>query len=213
MSATEHYVKLAQSLPPRLLRFFARYPPPLIERPAIPSPLSTAVSTSSADPNASLAENDISTESPSPAKVPNPFKPRKHPVTGSWHGPVFSLRRQADLVKLARNHGVEQLLPHTVKKTEERLRKREQHGLRVRGTGEGQKVKGKAQERTLKTRLDRRKQAMLQMPAMIQQWKEVRLKLMHTTDPLLTGAGWTWTGLEEMAEMTVELTIQLSPRF
>lgn len=173
MATTETYVRLAQSLPPKLLRFFARYPPTSIQRPPAATLLSTAPDTS-ADPNANLFDIDASTEPPSPAKVLNPFKPRKHPVTGSWHGPVFSLRRQADLVKLARNHGVEELLPYTAKKTEERLKKREQHGLRVRGTGEGQKVKGKAQERTLKTRLDRRKQAMLQMPAMIQQWKEVR---------------------------------------
>ena len=174
MAATESYVKLAQSLPPRLLRFFTRYPPASIQRPSIVSTLTTAPNTSSADPNATPVETSISTEPPNPAKTPNPFKPRKHPVTGAWHGPVFSLRQQADLVKLARNHGLEDLLPHTVKKTQERLRRREQHGLRVRGTGEGQKVKGKAQERTLKTRLDRRKQAMLQMPAMIQQWKEVK---------------------------------------
>ena len=173
MAATETYVKLAQSLPPRLIRFFTRYPPASVQRSSIATTLTTSLSTSSSDPSTDQVENTISTEPPKPARTLNPFKPRKHPVTGSWHGPVFSLRQQADLVKLARNHGVEELLPHTVKKTEERLKRREQHGLRVRGTGEGQKVKGKAQERTLKARLDRRKQAMLQMPAMIQQWKEV----------------------------------------
>lgn len=173
MATAENYARLAQSLPPKLLRFFARYPPASIHRPSAATPLSTIPNTSSVDPNGNLLDTDASIESPGAAKVLNPFKSRKHPVTGSWHGPVFSLRRQADLVKLARNHGVEELLPYTAKKTQERLKKREQHGLRVRGTGEGQKVKGKAQERTLKTRLDRRKQAMLQMPAMIQQWKEV----------------------------------------
>jgi len=68
---------------------------------------------------------------------------------------------------------VEELLPFTVKGTQERLRKREENGLRVKGTGVGQKVKGKEWERTLKGRLERRRQAMLEMPKMIQTWKEV----------------------------------------
>jgi large subunit ribosomal protein L25 len=55
-------------------------------------------------------------------------------------------------VKLARQHGVEELLPHSVKSTTEKLRRREQNGLRVKGTGVGQKVKGKEWERTLKGR-------------------------------------------------------------
>lgn len=73
-------------------------------------------------------------------------------MTGRWHDPKFSLRRQADLVKLARAHGVEELLPHTVKGTEERLRRRQENGLRVKGTGVGQRVKGKESERTQKGR-------------------------------------------------------------
>jgi hypothetical protein len=47
---------------------------------------------------------------------------------------------------------VEQLLPPTVKSSDERLRRRVENGLRVKGTGIGQKVKGKASERTLKGR-------------------------------------------------------------
>jgi len=65
---------------------------------------------------------------------------------------VFSLRRQAEIVKLARKAGVEELLPHTVKGTEERMRRRAENGLRVKGTGIGQRVKGKESERTLKGR-------------------------------------------------------------
>jgi large subunit ribosomal protein L25 len=73
----------------------------------------------------------------------------KHPVTGKWHDPKYSLRRQAELVKLARDNGVEDLLPFTNKGTEERLRKRVELGLRVKGTGVGQKVKGHKHERQL----------------------------------------------------------------
>jgi len=73
-------------------------------------------------------------------------------VTEKRHDPVFSLRRQAEIVKLARKAGVEELLPHTVKGTEERMRRRAENGLRVKGTGIGQRVKGKESERTLKGR-------------------------------------------------------------
>lgn len=55
-------------------------------------------------------------------------------------------------MKLARRHGVESLLPFTVKGTEEKLKKRLEMGLRVKGTGVGERVKGKIEERTLKSR-------------------------------------------------------------
>lgn len=77
------------------------------------------------------------------------------------------------MVKLARAHGVEELLPFTVKGTDTRIQKRIEHGLRVRGTGVGQKVKGKIWERTMRNRLEDRKQAMLGMPQLIQDWKDV----------------------------------------
>lgn len=124
------YVDLAKQLPPRLTRFFQRYPPPAI----IPS---------------TVAESDQALVR---SRGPNPFQPQKHAITGRWHDPVFSLRRQADLVKLARQHGVEELLPFTVKGTEVKLKKRQENGLRVKGTGVGQAVKGKEWERTLKGR-------------------------------------------------------------
>ena len=76
---------------------------------------------------------------------------------------------------MARTNGVEELLPYTIKGTEERIRRRQEHGLRVKGTGVGQKVKGKLWERTMKGKLEKRKQAMLGMPKLIQQWKQVRL--------------------------------------
>jgi large subunit ribosomal protein L25 len=137
MATVQHHVALARSLPPRLLRFFARYPPQSII-PAATTTLNSADSTST-------IPND------SEAKL-SPFKPHKSAITGKWHDPKFSLRRQAELVKLARQHGVEELLPHSVKGTAEKLKRREQNGLRVKGTGVGQKVKGKEWERTLKGR-------------------------------------------------------------
>ena len=173
--ASQEYVKLAQSLPPRLLRFFARYPPTLasVTNRAPKPTLSTALNTSSSDPNASHKEATVTNSPPSLASQ-NPFQARKHPVTGRWHEPVYSLRHQADLVKLARANGVEELLPHTVKGTQQRLARRQEQGLRVRGTGVGQKVKGKLWERTMRGRLEKRRQAMLGMPKLIEQWKMVR---------------------------------------
>ena len=179
MASSLQYVKLAQALPPRLMRFFARYPPPALQS---TSHSSTPVNSSSAtagivpiptSDNASATSNDGLETDSVVGDALNPFRSQRHPATGNWHDPIFSLRRQADLVKLARQHGVEGLLPFTVKGTEERIRRREENGLRVKGTGVGQKVKGKAWERTLKGRLEKRRQAMLEMPKMIQTWKEV----------------------------------------
>ena len=44
--------------------------------------------------------------------------------------------------------------------------------LRVKGTGVGQKVKGKLWERTLKPRLEKRKKAMEGMDRLVREWKE-----------------------------------------
>ncbi|KAL9137729.1 MAG: hypothetical protein Q9175_001076 [Cornicularia normoerica] len=171
--ASQEYVKLAQSLPPRLLRFFARYPPPTssFTNRAPASSISTSLNPSSFDPNASQEDNTASISPPSPP-YPNPFQSQKHPTTGKWHNPVFSLRRQADLVKMARANGVEELLPYTTKGTEARIQERKEQGLRVKGTGVGQRVKGKSWERTMKGRLEKRRQAMLGMPELVQQWKK-----------------------------------------
>jgi len=148
---SRHYIKLAQTLPPRLTRFFARYPPQaLLSQSDSPSSSTLTASTLPANPSASSTGQIPSGEDG--LTTPSPFRAHKHPVTGKWHDPVFSLRRQAELVKLARQHGVEELLPHTVKGTEERLRRRQENGLRVKGTGVGQRVKGKESERTLKGR-------------------------------------------------------------
>ena len=194
--ASQEYVKLAQSLPPRLLRFFARYPPhpaSVANRAHSPT-LSTALNTSSSDHNASHKEGTV-THLPSSLANSNPFQARKHPVTGKWHEPVYSLRRQADLVKLARANGVEELLPHTVKGTQERIARRQEQGLRVRGTGVGQKVKGKQWERTMRGRLEKRRQAMLGMPKLIEQWKMVRcstiFSISRLSQLLTVSTGWS----------------------
>jgi hypothetical protein len=137
MATVQHHIALARALPPRLLKFFSKHPPPNI----IP-----AANTSLHDPDSTSLVH-IKSEA-----APSPFKPHKFAITGKWHNPKFSLRRQAELVKLARQHGVEELLPHTVKGTAEKLKRREQNGLQVKGTGVGQKVKGKEWERTMKGR-------------------------------------------------------------
>jgi large subunit ribosomal protein L25 len=144
-SHPRQYVKLAQQLHPRLTRFFARYPPQAI----LPQSTSAILPA-----NTTSADTAVSSGSQIADALEglNPFKAQKHPITGKWHDPVFSLRRQAELVKLARQYGVEELLPHTVKGTEEKLRRRMENGLRVKGTGVGQRVKGKESERTLKGR-------------------------------------------------------------
>lgn len=104
---------------------------------------------------------------------PNPFLPYKNPATGRWRGPHISLRRQAELFKLARLFGVEPLLPPSRKSTvfkEERLLQRTL-GPNVRGTGEGQKVKGHKWEREMGVVLGKRIKAMEMMPELIREWR------------------------------------------
>ena len=127
MASTNNFVQLAKSLPAPLQRFFARWPPAALV------PEGTA-------PTRYQQERA------------NPFVFYKHPVTGKWQDPVYSYRRQAELVKLARENGVEELLPETTKGTEYQLAQRVEHGLRVKGTGVGQKVKGRVHERHMITK-------------------------------------------------------------
>ncbi|KAJ4301157.1 hypothetical protein N0V90_003247 [Kalmusia sp. IMI 367209] len=182
----QRQISIAQSLPPRLIRFFERYPPPSVLNLSAPAPptAETTPATAPAVPNASPIEPSTAPiDPPSLAPLsatadaqnlpyPNPFLPRKNHTTGRWYGPVYGLRQQADLVKLAQKHDVLELLPWTIKKPGEKEKRRIERGLQVKGTGEGQKVKGKLWERTLKGRLEMRRKAMMDMPQLIQEWKQ-----------------------------------------
>ncbi|KKF93906.1 54S ribosomal protein L25 mitochondrial [Ceratocystis platani] len=152
-NSASNLVALAKTLPQPLLRFLSRYPPAIIQ------------SVGSTDTGAA-AKTGYQQDRP------NPFLYYKHPVTGKWNDPVYSLRRQAELVKMAREHGVEELLPEGPKSTANTLGKRVEHGLRVRGTGVGQKVKGHSFERQLYNKIAKRREAMLAMPKLITEWKK-----------------------------------------
>lgn len=170
----QEQIRLARSLPSPLLNFFKRYPPPALQTPKPEAQLSSlAENTSSADPNANQpTQITQGTPESSSLQPENPFLPWKNPVTQRWQPAAYSLRRQADLVKLAQKHNVLSLLPWSPKSPTEIERKRAEQGLRVKGTGVGQKVKGKMWERTLKGRLEDRRKAMEAMPEMIRNWKE-----------------------------------------
>ncbi|KAF2159069.1 hypothetical protein M409DRAFT_71308 [Zasmidium cellare ATCC 36951] len=184
----EQHIRLAQRLHPRLLNFFTKFPPPLIAGTAttartIPSnekTITIAENTSSIDPNAGASTTTATVSSSEPEAhsdlfskpYRNPFLPFKNPQTGNWHGPQISLRRQADLFKLAVEHNVLSLMPLGPKHPEVKEQKRIENGLRVQGTGIGKKVKGKHWERALRGKLEGRRQAMEGMPEMIRQWKE-----------------------------------------
>lgn len=122
MASTSQFVQLAKSLPEPLQRFFARWPP------------------------AGLASPGTAPTSFQELR-PNPFEFYKHPETGRLQDPVYSARRQAQLLQMARDHGVADLLPSSNKNPTQRLAHRVEHGLRVKGTGVGQKVKGHIHER------------------------------------------------------------------
>jgi large subunit ribosomal protein L25 len=95
----------------------------------------------------------------------------KDPKTGTWIGPSISLRRQAELYKIAMADGVLDLMPLGPKHPEVREQKRIEQGLRVQGTGIGKKVKGKHWERTMQGKLEERRKAMAGMPELIRQWR------------------------------------------
>ena len=177
MAATQQHIALARTLPKPLLHFLTRCPPAQIggNSPIPSSPI--ASNTSSLDPNAPVAE--LSAPPPTPLSTSlnplwkkNPFVAHKNPHTQTWHAPHYSLRRQALLFSLARDHHVLPLLPPSSKHPEIREQKRIEHGLRTKGTGAGQKVKGKLWERTQKTRLEVRRKAMSSMGDMVNLWKE-----------------------------------------
>ncbi|KAF2645776.1 hypothetical protein P280DRAFT_465538 [Massarina eburnea CBS 473.64] len=182
--STQHHIRVAKALPLRLIHFFQKFPPPAL-LPQTPTPVPVAAepasTTTPVDSNASLSsttapipETPIPISNAQDAELPyhNPFLPVKSHLTGRWRGPTYGLRQQADLVKLASTHGVLDLLPWTIKKPGEKEKRRIEKGLQVKGTGEGQKVKGKLWERTLKGRLEKRRKAMLDMPALVQEWKQ-----------------------------------------
>lgn len=176
MASLQH-IQRAQALPPRLLNFFKKYPPTQISTSTPPSsqPIEIAENTSSyTDPNAAANIQRLltSTGEAPPTKKTNPFTPWKNPRTGKWHPPIYSLRRQAELFKSAKESHVLSLMPLSDKHPEVKEQKRIEHGLRVQGTGEGKKVKGKYWERTLRQRLEKRRVAMEGMPEMIRQWKQ-----------------------------------------
>ena len=200
-AAVKSHISLAQTLDPRLLRFFTRFPPAQIvntsQPPPIPSPetISITSNTSPMDPNAatpteitladasklskttsSSGDTTLSTTPPSPLtptfRKHNPFLPHLNPSTGNWHSPHYSLRRQAVLYKLAQEHDVLSLMPIAPKHPVVKAQRRLDLGLRVRGTGVGQKVKGKLWERTLRGKQETRRRAMEGMAEMVREWKQ-----------------------------------------
>ncbi|KAF2658245.1 hypothetical protein K491DRAFT_690209 [Lophiostoma macrostomum CBS 122681] len=214
--------------PARLLRFFAKYPPPPSVIAArfgqpVPGPIAAIIGTQNADivaeaeaeaattATATTTTTTTDTVTPATASIPpstssptpssseatsptppsptpqstlplpeptyaNPFLPTKNHITGKYWGPRYGLRQQADLVKLAIAHDVVDLLPYTKKKPEVKLARKMEvaAGLArgVKGTGAGDRVKGKGWERTMKGRLEKRRVAMEGMDALIQEWKQ-----------------------------------------
>ncbi|SPO00825.1 probable ribosomal protein YmL25, mitochondrial [Cephalotrichum gorgonifer] len=156
MSSSKELVGLAKTLPAQLSRFLARYPPAAIR--------------------GATADGAEAPKTGYQLDRPNPFVFWKHPETKKWHSPVYSMRRQAELVKMAKEHGVEELLPDTTKQSEYKLAKRVEFGLRVKGTGVGQRVKGHIHERNMLAKMQKRREAMLQMPNLIKAWKRTGKK-------------------------------------
>lgn len=82
VSAKEAFEKL----PKKLQTFFTKFPPPPIK---------------------TYATKQTFTNAPDA----NPFLPNIHPVTKKVHNPIYSLRRQSELYKLAYKFGIADLMP------------------------------------------------------------------------------------------------------
>ncbi|CAK9437632.1 mitochondrial 54S ribosomal protein mL59 [Lodderomyces beijingensis] len=78
-------------LPQKLHNFFIKHPP---------------------RPFAQYKDGPSTTTDP----IKNPFYPNKHLETGRWHSPHYSRRRSADLFKMAKKFGIQDLLPPTPRK-------------------------------------------------------------------------------------------------
>jgi Mitochondrial ribosomal protein mL59 len=116
--------RLVSLLPSKLLNFFIRYPPrnPSFRTLYSKEDKSLLIAHNLHDflPIPSTLYKPIITEShtshgkPKPTiylPFQNPFKPSRDPRSGKFLGPRYSLRRQADLIKLAMRFGVAELLP------------------------------------------------------------------------------------------------------
>jgi Mitochondrial ribosomal protein mL59 len=116
--------RLVSLLPPKLVNFFIRYPPRNPSLRTIYSkedkslliakrlhdfqPVPPDLHNPTTDTSVTSTAKEIST-----VYLPflNPFKPSRDPRSGKFHGPRYSLRRQADIIKLAMRYGVAELLP------------------------------------------------------------------------------------------------------
>lgn len=202
------YKKIAQSLPGILRRFFEKFPPGQpyaleTQRPSKPVPTTSTLEDGTVAAIEPTPEDLLRVSTPFSDPTYNPFLPWRNPITGRWRGPYYGLRRQANLCKAAERYGMETMMPWSMKASAVKLERRETRGLRVKGTGEGDKVKGKAWERSSKGRLQERKKAMIEMPKLVQGWKEVSrslvMEIMATIANSLIER--TRPRLEEVAEM------------
>ncbi|KAK7204734.1 mitochondrial ribosomal protein of the large subunit [Myxozyma melibiosi] len=80
-----------ERMPAQLSKFFLRYPPRTIQK---------------------YAEKPVPIDDP----TRNPFLPAFNPATKKYREPVYSLRQQSVLYKLAEEYGVRKLLPFMTKK-------------------------------------------------------------------------------------------------
>jgi len=214
ISNPQAYATLAKTLPNILIRFFQKFPPgqPYAkesQKPELPQPIT--ITQTAEDGSAVPVIQEPSKKAILRASIPfadpsyNPFLPWRNPVTLRWRGPYYGLRRQAVLCKTAAQFGVEELLPWSMKLPAVKLARREERGLRMRGTGEGERVKGHAWERGMKSKVKTRKTAMEDMAKVVREWKEVCIGYgegVRGIDVLTRVVERAWTRVEEVAEMS-----------
>jgi large subunit ribosomal protein L25 len=143
------------------------------------APTTTETPTAASQSDSTRSDADgipfTSREPPQPGDLPTTFPPNPFlPLfrNNHWRSPLISLRRQSDLVRLARAHNIEDLLPPGRKSTAFKEARLLEKGLRIKGVGEGQKVKGHKWERMQGVTVERRRRAMEQMPGLVREWRQ-----------------------------------------
>jgi hypothetical protein len=120
--------RLVSLLPTKLLNFFIRYPPrnPSLRTIYAQDDKSISIARRLHDfqevpaslHKPILTETKDSLGNPVPTvylPFQNPFRPSRDPRSGKFHAPRYSLRRQAEIIKLAMRFGVAELLPPSEK--------------------------------------------------------------------------------------------------
>ncbi|KAK9460617.1 mitochondrial 54S ribosomal protein mL59 [Lipomyces oligophaga] len=139
------YLSVFDTLPRPLSNFFKRYPPRQIQK---------------------YSSKIVPVDDP----TQNPFLPTFNPATNAYRDPVYSLRRQSDLYKMALKFDIQDMLPPIQKRFGEEKK-------RLKPIMRGVKYpKGTVAMRTRQDRIEKREKAIANMDEIIAKVKGNRYR-------------------------------------